>query len=239
MGVERVGLVDVNSEVVPLLLFGSGFAGVPFVPVNYRLADDQLRTILADGAIGGHHRGGRAGAGRIDRRRGVPVPSAVPRLDARTGSGRPGVLARPGRRRHPAVHQRDDGRAQGRGAPPQARDVVRHHDRRVHGRWRRRRRPRERPALPRGEPRPWSRVRSRGGGSSTSRPSRPRTGWRPPATRRSPRRWSSGPCSVGSSTCSRRRARRCRPSATSPMAVVACRRRSSSGHSACSPTWSS
>src|SRR5438874_13319666 len=45
--VERVGLVDVNSEVVPMLLFGSGFADAPFVPVNYRLADDQLRAILA------------------------------------------------------------------------------------------------------------------------------------------------------------------------------------------------
>jgi len=46
-GVERVGLVDVNSDAVPILLYGSGYAGVPFVPVNYRLADDQLRTILA------------------------------------------------------------------------------------------------------------------------------------------------------------------------------------------------
>jgi acyl-CoA synthetase (AMP-forming)/AMP-acid ligase II len=46
-GVERVGLVDVNSEAVPIVLFGSGFAGMPFVPVNYRLADDQLRDILA------------------------------------------------------------------------------------------------------------------------------------------------------------------------------------------------
>ena len=45
-GVERVGLVDVNSEVVPVLLYGSGFAGVPFVPVNYRLDDDQLREVL-------------------------------------------------------------------------------------------------------------------------------------------------------------------------------------------------
>jgi fatty-acyl-CoA synthase len=45
-GVERVGLVDVNSEAVPMLLFGSGFAGLPFVPVNYRLADDQLGEIL-------------------------------------------------------------------------------------------------------------------------------------------------------------------------------------------------
>jgi acyl-CoA synthetase (AMP-forming)/AMP-acid ligase II len=45
--VERVALVDVNSEVVPILLFGAGFAAVPFVPLNYRLADDQLREILA------------------------------------------------------------------------------------------------------------------------------------------------------------------------------------------------
>ena len=46
-GVERVGLVDVSSDVVPMLLYGSGLAGMPFVPVNYRLADDQLRAILA------------------------------------------------------------------------------------------------------------------------------------------------------------------------------------------------
>ena len=46
-GVERVGLVDISSDVVPTLTFGSGYAGVPFVPVNYRLADDKLRAILA------------------------------------------------------------------------------------------------------------------------------------------------------------------------------------------------
>ena len=45
-GVERVGLVDVNSEAVPILLYGSAFAELPFVPVNYRLADDQLAAIL-------------------------------------------------------------------------------------------------------------------------------------------------------------------------------------------------
>jgi acyl-CoA synthetase (AMP-forming)/AMP-acid ligase II len=45
--VERVGLVDVSSEVVPMLLFGSGYASVPFAPINYRLADDKLRAILA------------------------------------------------------------------------------------------------------------------------------------------------------------------------------------------------
>ncbi len=46
-GVERLGLVDVNSDVVPTMLFGSGFARLPFVPINYRLADDQLTAILA------------------------------------------------------------------------------------------------------------------------------------------------------------------------------------------------
>jgi acyl-CoA synthetase (AMP-forming)/AMP-acid ligase II len=45
--VQRAGLADVNSEAVPTLLYGSCLADVPFVPVNYRLADDQLREILA------------------------------------------------------------------------------------------------------------------------------------------------------------------------------------------------
>lgn len=45
--VERVGLVDTSSDVVPTLLFGAAIAGVPFVPVNYRLDDDQLRANLA------------------------------------------------------------------------------------------------------------------------------------------------------------------------------------------------
>jgi fatty-acyl-CoA synthase len=46
-GVQQVGLVDVSSDVVPTLLFGTGYAGVPFVPINFRLADDKLRAILA------------------------------------------------------------------------------------------------------------------------------------------------------------------------------------------------
>ena len=45
--VGRVAMVDVNSDAVPILLYGSGLAGVPFVPINYRLADDQLRAILS------------------------------------------------------------------------------------------------------------------------------------------------------------------------------------------------
>ncbi len=45
-GVERVVLVDLNSVAVPICMFGAGYAGLPFVPVNYRLTDDQLRAIL-------------------------------------------------------------------------------------------------------------------------------------------------------------------------------------------------
>src|SRR5439155_12393634 len=46
-GAERLVFVAQNSSLLPALLFGSGLAGVPFVPVNYRLADEQLRAILA------------------------------------------------------------------------------------------------------------------------------------------------------------------------------------------------
>ena len=45
--VENVVVVDTNSDAVPILLFGSGIAGVPFAPLNYRLADAQLAALLA------------------------------------------------------------------------------------------------------------------------------------------------------------------------------------------------
>lgn len=44
--VERLGLVDVNSEAVPLALLGAAYAGIPFAPLNYRLADDRLRQVV-------------------------------------------------------------------------------------------------------------------------------------------------------------------------------------------------
>lgn len=43
---ERVVLVDENSPAVPLALFGAAIAGKPFVPLNYRLADDRLAAVL-------------------------------------------------------------------------------------------------------------------------------------------------------------------------------------------------
>jgi fatty-acyl-CoA synthase len=45
-GVERVGLVGTNSLAVPLLLYAGALAGVPFIAVNYRLADERLRSVV-------------------------------------------------------------------------------------------------------------------------------------------------------------------------------------------------
>src|SRR5687768_11557847 len=45
-GAERLVSVDVNSEAVPVGLFGAAMAAVPYVPVNYRLADPLLVAVL-------------------------------------------------------------------------------------------------------------------------------------------------------------------------------------------------
>ena len=42
----NVVLVDENSPALPIGLYGAAIAGKPFVPVNYRLADDRLRAIV-------------------------------------------------------------------------------------------------------------------------------------------------------------------------------------------------
>lgn len=46
-GIERLGMVDVSSDLVPTLLYGGAYAGLPFVPLSYRLADARLRDVLA------------------------------------------------------------------------------------------------------------------------------------------------------------------------------------------------
>ena len=47
-GIERVSMVDVSSEALPIALFGSAWAGVPFVPLNYRLTVPELRHLAAE-----------------------------------------------------------------------------------------------------------------------------------------------------------------------------------------------
>jgi acyl-CoA synthetase (AMP-forming)/AMP-acid ligase II len=44
---KHVVLLDVNSEAVPIALFGAALANMPFVPVNYRLDDARLGEIVS------------------------------------------------------------------------------------------------------------------------------------------------------------------------------------------------
>jgi acyl-CoA synthetase (AMP-forming)/AMP-acid ligase II len=46
-GAEHAGLLDVSSPAVPTQLFASAWAGLPFVPLNYRLAPEVLDGLLA------------------------------------------------------------------------------------------------------------------------------------------------------------------------------------------------
>jgi long-chain acyl-CoA synthetase len=46
-GCERLGVLDVNSLAVPIGLFGSAWAGVPFAPLNYRLTGAELDALVA------------------------------------------------------------------------------------------------------------------------------------------------------------------------------------------------
>jgi acyl-CoA synthetase (AMP-forming)/AMP-acid ligase II len=45
-GAARVGYLGTNGCALPVALFGAALAGIPFVPFNYRLADDQLGDLL-------------------------------------------------------------------------------------------------------------------------------------------------------------------------------------------------
>jgi len=43
---QYVALLDESSEAAPIALFGAALAGVPYVPLNYRLADADLGALL-------------------------------------------------------------------------------------------------------------------------------------------------------------------------------------------------
>jgi acyl-CoA synthetase (AMP-forming)/AMP-acid ligase II len=45
-GALHVALLDQNSEAAAIALFGAAIAGVPYVPLNYRLADAELLALL-------------------------------------------------------------------------------------------------------------------------------------------------------------------------------------------------
>jgi len=45
-GCTHVALLDESSEAAPIGLFGAALAGIPYVPLNYRLADEDLGALL-------------------------------------------------------------------------------------------------------------------------------------------------------------------------------------------------
>jgi fatty-acyl-CoA synthase len=45
-GTDVVGYFGLNSDVLPVALFGAALAGLPFSPINYRAPDEQLAGIL-------------------------------------------------------------------------------------------------------------------------------------------------------------------------------------------------
>ena len=74
--VESVAMLAANSTLYPVLIFGAALAGVPFVPLNYRLTNPQLN---AQAKRLGHallvHDAGNAG--RITQAEGVELLSAA------------------------------------------------------------------------------------------------------------------------------------------------------------------
>ena len=72
-GVEHVAMADVSSEALPIALFGAAWSDLPFVPLNYRLTDEELAAL----------------AGRIAPAITVLDPDAPGRLDGVCQLGRP------------------------------------------------------------------------------------------------------------------------------------------------------
>ncbi|HWF17187.1 MAG TPA: fatty acid--CoA ligase family protein [Acidimicrobiales bacterium] len=68
-GAEVVGYFGLNSDVLPVALFGAALAGAAFAPLNYRAPDEQLASILPRVAGGPLI----ADAGEVARLRGVGV----------------------------------------------------------------------------------------------------------------------------------------------------------------------
>jgi long-chain acyl-CoA synthetase len=45
-GAGRLAMLDVNSVAFPVGLFASGWAGIPFVPINYRLTAEEIDALI-------------------------------------------------------------------------------------------------------------------------------------------------------------------------------------------------
>jgi len=46
-GASHVALLDTNGPVLPIAIFGAAYAGIPYVPLNYRLTTPEINALLA------------------------------------------------------------------------------------------------------------------------------------------------------------------------------------------------
>ena len=91
-GAERLVLCDEPGAVLPVALFGAAWAGVPYVPINYRLADNDLRS-LAERAAPALVLADASGAERLAGVDGLEVIERDAFLDNPTGGAE---MAEPG-----------------------------------------------------------------------------------------------------------------------------------------------
>lgn len=87
-GVQALALLDVSSPAAPVTVFAAAYAGVPFVPLNYRLTSAELDALLARvvpavlvvGPAYEQHVGAHAGLRVLARAAALalPVPEAGP-----------------------------------------------------------------------------------------------------------------------------------------------------------------
>ncbi|MCE2511124.1 MAG: acyl--CoA ligase [Acidimicrobiia bacterium] len=85
---EHLVLCDEPGAVLPLALFGSAWGGVPYVPINYRLADDDLRR-LVERAAPALAVVDTSGAERLEGMDGVEIVERHALLDDPTGGADP------------------------------------------------------------------------------------------------------------------------------------------------------
>lgn len=89
--VARLGMIDLNSDAVPLALLGAAYAGVPFAPLNYRMADDRLRAVVERLAPATIVVGDEAVVDRIGSPAGITVLRRRELLEAAADTGVPAV----------------------------------------------------------------------------------------------------------------------------------------------------
>ncbi|MGJ8671152.1 MAG: class I adenylate-forming enzyme family protein [Oceanococcus sp.] len=46
-GAEYLALLDTNGPVCPVAIFAAGYAGIPYVPLNYRLTREEINALIA------------------------------------------------------------------------------------------------------------------------------------------------------------------------------------------------